>query len=119
MRKLETGSLPDAIAGDESLTYACHALQLLLPKEGAFVKTSARSCKDVALGIGLEDHYRTLLRREIAQTGTHRLDEMRLRGLFMEAGRQVLKFSRADDVLCAFIQSNRVCGVSLGRTVLT
>lgn len=79
-------------------------LQCLIPTGGAFMKTSARSCKDIALQIGLADRYRKLLTAEIALSGI-RIDEMKLRSLFMEAGRQVLRFTNANDFLVACILS--------------
>lgn len=95
------------------LAKAATELQSLIPLEGAFLKTSARSCKDVALEIGLDEQYRKLLESEIAMKGKQ-IEEMRLRTLFMEAGRLVLRFHNALDFLIACVLSNRVWGVFSG-----
>lgn len=99
------------IQNDPILLKIATELQCLIPTEGSFIKTSARSCKDIALQIGLTDRYRELLLREIISSGKD-IEEMRLRSLFMEAGRQALRFADAQDFLVACILSERVTGVS-------
>jgi hypothetical protein len=89
---------------------AADELEVLIPSGGAFIKTSARSCKDIALHIGLKDCYRILLSQEINSCG-NQIDEMRLRILFMEAARQVLRVTSAKDFLVACAMSDRVVGV--------
>ena len=93
------------------LSEAASELQRLIPVEGSFIKTSARSCKDVAVQMGLTLRYRELLENEIALSGKE-IDEMKLRSLFMEAGRRVLRFINAKDFLVACVMSERVSGVS-------
>ncbi len=93
------------------LSESAGELQRLIDPEGSFIKTSARSCKDIALQIGLTQQYRELLQNEIASSGKG-IDEMRLRSLFMEAGRRVLRFINAQDFLVACVMSERVSGVS-------
>lgn len=92
------------------LSTAAAELQKFIPPEGSFLKTSARSCKDVALEIGLLEHYKTLLANEIISTGNY-IDDMRLRTLFMESARQVLRFTTAESFLISCILSERICGV--------
>ena len=94
---------------DDLLTVVANGLDLLIPSGGAFIKTSARSCKDIALHIGLKDSYRKLVTKEIKSCGNG-IDEMRLRILFMEAARQVLKMTSAKDFLVACAMSDRVLG---------
>lgn len=93
------------------LSEAVAELQRLIPEEGSFIKTSARSCKDVAVQIGLTQRYRELLENEITSSGKE-IDEMKLRSLFMEAGRRVLRFTNAKDFLVACVMSERVSGAS-------
>ena len=99
------------IQQNQSLSEPTIELQRRIAPEGSFIKTSARSCKDIALDIGLADRYRKLLEKEIASSGKE-VDDMRLRSLFMEAGRQVLRFTDAKDFLVACVMSERVSGVS-------
>ena len=105
---------------DIVLSTTASEIQRLMAPEGSFMKTSARSCKDIALEIGLLDHYKELLLNEITDHGKQ-VDDMRLRSLFMEAGRQVLRFTTAQDFLVACILSERICGVksSYGNVGLT
>jgi hypothetical protein len=98
------------IKADDDLLKTCAELQRLIHPEGSFIKTSARSCKDVALQIGLMDRYRELVSAEITKSGSA-IDEMRLRSLFMEAGRQVLRFKDAHDFLVSCVLSERISGV--------
>ena len=97
---------------DELLMVAANELDKLIPSGGVFIKTSARSCKDIALHIGLKDSYRKLLSDEIKSCG-NQIDEMRLRILFMEAARQVLRVTSAKDFLIACAMSDRVLGVTI------
>jgi hypothetical protein len=99
------------IKANEDLLQTCAELQSLIHPEGSFIKTSARSCKDVALQIGLLDRYRELVSTEITNSG-NAINEMRLRSLFMEAGRQVLRFKDAHDFLVSCVLSERISGVS-------
>lgn len=99
------------IGDDIVLSTVASELQILMDPEGCFMKTSARSCKDIALEIGLLDRYWKLLLNEITNHGKQ-IEDMRLRSLFMEAGRQVLRFKNAEDFLVACILSERICGVS-------
>jgi hypothetical protein len=99
------------IQDDHILSNTAAELQSIISPGGSFIKTSARSCKDIALQIGLPDRYRQLLLEEIATSGIE-IEEMRLRSLFMEAGRQVLRFTSAQDFLVACVMSERVAGVS-------
>ena len=87
-------------------------LQKLIAPKGSFIKTSARSSKDVALETGLLNYYRGLLLDEISRHGI-KINEMKLRTLFMHSGRQVLRFITAESFLIACILSNRICGVCL------
>lgn len=105
-------SLHTIIKENEILRTMTAELQKLIAPEGSFLKTSARSSKDVALEIGLLDYYRQLLLIEISNHGT-KIEEMRLRTLFMDAGRQVLCFTTAESFLISCILSNRICGVSI------
>lgn len=95
----------------DDLLATINELDALIPTGGAFMKTSARSCKDIALQIGLKDCYRKLLSQEIESSG-NQIDEMRLRILFMEAARHVLRFTSAKDFLAACTMSDRALGVS-------
>lgn len=108
---LTKGEISSHIKSNEDLCKTCIELQRLISPEGSFIKTSARSCKDIALQIGLMDRYRDLLSVEITNSGSS-INEMRLRSLFMEAGRQVLRFKDAHDFLVACVLSNRVSGVT-------
>jgi hypothetical protein len=98
------------IQRDSALSATAAELQRLIAPEGSFIKTSARSCKDVAPQIGLTERYRELLLNEITVTGKE-INEMRLRSLFMEAGRHVLRFTSALDFLVACVLSERMSGV--------
>jgi len=102
--------ISEYVQHDELLMATAHELDVLIPSGGAFIKTSARSCKDIALHIGLKDCYRILLSQEINSCG-NQIDEMRLRILFMEAARQVLRVTSAKDFLVACAMSDRVVGV--------
>lgn len=90
-------------------------LQGLIQEGGSFMKTSARSCKDVAVKICLKERYHSLLTAEVKTTG-QKIDDMRLRSLFMEAGRQVLKFHDSLDFLAACVMSHRIHGVPVSHT---
>jgi hypothetical protein len=103
-------SILSNVKKDIVLSTTASQIQRLMAPEGSFMKTSARSCKDIALEIGLLDQYRALLLNEMTAHGKQ-VDDMRLRSLFMEAGRQVLCFTTAQDFLVACILSERVCGV--------
>jgi len=107
------------IQGDPVLSEAMADIQHLISPEGSFMKTSARSCKDIALDIGLAERYRVLLQEKMETSQTNLLDEMVLRSIFMEAGRQVLRFTNAKDFLFACVLSERISGVSPWKTVLT
>lgn len=101
----------DHLDQDDLLMATINELDALIPTGGSFMKTSARSCKDIALWIGLKDCYRKLLSQEIEFCG-NQIDEMRLRILFMEAARHVLRFTSAKDFLVACTMSDRALGVS-------
>jgi hypothetical protein len=107
---LTRDEISSRIKADEDLVKTCVELQSLIHPEGSFIKTSARSCKDVALQIGLRERYRELVSTEITNSG-NAIDEMRLRSLFMEAGRQVLRFQDAHDFLVSCVLSDRISGV--------
>jgi hypothetical protein len=107
---LAKDAILSTIQKNKLLTTAALEIQSLMAPGGSFMKTSARSCKDIALEIGLLDRYRELLGTEIGDHG-QRIDEMRLRSLFMEAGRLVLRFTDAHEFLVACVLSERICGV--------
>lgn len=111
-RHLTKQEILSRIHDDHILSNTAAELQRIISPGGSFIKMSARSCKDIALQIGLPDRYRELLIEEIATSGI-KIEEMRLRSLFMEAGRQVLRFTNAQDFLVACVLSERVAGVSL------
>jgi hypothetical protein len=107
---LSTDEIRARISTDKILSEAADQLQELIHVNGSFIKTSARSCKDIALQIGLMDRYGELLADEVSRNGRE-IDDMLLRALFMEAGRQVLRFKEATAFLVACVLSNRVTGV--------
>src|SRR5579859_219059 len=114
---LVTGILPKEslhtiVRENKILQTMAAELQKSIAPDGSFIKTSARSSKDVALETGLLDYYRHLLLQEISSHGI-KIKEMKLRTLFMESGRQVLRFMTAESFLISCILSNRICGVSL------
>jgi len=110
VRNWTRDGISEFVHHDELLMATADELNVLVPSGGAFIKTSARSCKDIALHIGLKDSYRKLVTKEIKSCGNG-IDEMRLRILFMEAARQVLKMTSAKDFLVACAMSDRVLGV--------
>jgi hypothetical protein len=114
---LTKGEISSHIKSDQDLSKTCMELQSFISPDGSFIKTSARSCKDIALEIGLMDRYRDLVSAEITNSGSS-INEMRLRSLFMEAGRQVLRFKDAHDFLVACVLSNRVSGVAASSEAL-
>ena len=111
-------TISEYVHHSDHLSATGNELDALIPSGGAFLKTSARSCKDTALQIGLKDCYRQILSQEI-ESSAQEIDEMRSRILFMEAARQVLRFTSATDFLVACAMSDRVCGVATKlRTIL-
>src|SRR5579859_6440423 len=56
-----TDEIRARISTDKILSEAADQLQELIHVNGSFIKTSARSCKDIALQIGLMDRYGELL----------------------------------------------------------
>ena len=111
----KSGHLPqEDISGrllqDPEIAMVVEELQELIQEGGSFMKTSARSCKDVSLEIGLKERYREVLATEVKACGT-KLNDMKLRSLFMEAGRKVLKFNKSLDFVVACVMSRRVHGV--------
>jgi hypothetical protein len=95
---------------EDEIARVADELQALIQEDGSFLKTSARSCKDVSLQIGLKERYHELLAAAVEVYGT-KIDDMKLRSLFLEAGRQVLKFTNSLDFLVACVMSHRVHGV--------
>lgn len=97
---------------EDKIAVVAEELQAIIQEGGSFMKTSARSCKDISLETGLKEGYHELLAAEVKAMGL-KVNEMRLRSLFMEAGRQVLKFPTSLDFLAACVMSRRVHGVIL------
>jgi hypothetical protein len=110
-RGLTKQDVPSLLDNDAILTRTAKDLDLLIPVEGAFIKTSARSCKDIALQIGLKNIYQQNLVSAIDSSGGKEFEEMTLRSIFMEAARDVLRFIEGKDFLVACALSNRVSGV--------
>jgi hypothetical protein len=62
---LQRQEIASCVQQNPILAHTAEELQRLIPQGGAFIKTSARSCKDIALQIGLADRYQELWRLKL------------------------------------------------------